>query len=71
MNATSTLRWMIYIGGAGASILSIAQLGAWDAANLTFDLYPFRVDDLARALVSGGGNLLAALALLRGWGARK
>jgi len=38
---------------------------------MTFDLYPFKVDDLARSLVSGGANLLAAFAVLRGWRGRK
>lgn len=57
--------------GAGASILSIMQFGSWDPVERMFDLYPFKVDDLARAMVSGGGNMLAAFALLRGWGARK
>lgn len=71
MTAPAILRWLIYLGGAGASLLSIAQFGAWDAANMTFDLYPFRVDDLARAIMSGGANLLAALAVLRGWRGRK
>lgn len=71
MTAPAILRWLIYLGGAGASLLSIAQFGAWDAANMTFDLYPFRVDDLARAIMSGGANLLAAVAVLRGWRGRK
>ncbi len=71
MTAPAILRWLIYLGGAGASVISIAQFGAWDAANMTFDLYPFRVDDLARAIVSGGANLLAAFAVMRGWRGRK
>jgi len=71
MNAPAILRWLIYLGGAGASLLSVAQFGAWDSATMTFDLYPFKVDDLARSLVSGGANLLAAFAVLRGWRGRK
>lgn len=67
----TAIRWLIYLAGIGATGLQIAQLGTWDSSNMTFDLYPFRVDDAVRALVSGGGNLLAMLAVWRGWGARK
>lgn len=70
MNPTA-IRWLIYLAGIGATGLQLAQFGAWDSANMTFDLYPFRVDDAVRSAVSGGGNALAMLALWRGWGARK
>ena len=67
MNA-SLIRGLIYLAGAGATGLSLAQFGSFDTATMTFDLYPFRVDDAIRAAVSGGGNLLAMLAVWRGWG---
>ena len=70
MNPTA-IRWLIYLAGIGATGLQLAQFGARDSANMTFDLYPFRVDDAVRSAVSGGGNALAMLALWRGWGARK
>lgn len=67
----TAIRWLIYLAGIGATGLQLAQLGTWDGANMTFDLYPFRVDDAVRAAVSGGGNLLAVVAVWRGWGSRK
>ena len=70
MNPTA-IRWLIYLAGIGATGLQLAQLGSWDSASMTFDLYPFRVDDAVRAAVSGGGNVLAMIAVWRGWGARK
>ena len=56
-------------GSVVAGLLQLAQLGSWDG--MTFDLYPFRVDEAIMAAVSGGGNLLAMVALVRGWGSRK
>ena len=64
----TAIRWLIYLAGIGAAGLQIAQLGSWDSTTMMFDLYPFRVDDAIRAAVSGGGNLLAMVAVWRGWG---
>jgi len=65
------VRGLIYLAGAAATGLSLAQFGSFDTATMTFDLYPFRVDDAVMALVSGGGNLLAMVAVWRGWGRGK
>jgi len=67
----TAIRWLIYLAGIGATGLQLAQLGAWDSASMTFDLYPFRVDDAVRAAVSGSGNLLAMVAVWRGWGIKR
>ena len=65
MTLATATRWLIYAAGIGATGLQLAQLGSWDSANMTFDLYPFRVDDAVRAAVSGAGNVLAGVMVWR------
>lgn len=60
-------RMLMYLAGMGAVGLSIAGYGTFDNETWMFDLYPFAVDNLVKSLVSGAGNLLALVALMKGW----
>ncbi len=71
MNVAALIRGAIYIGGAVAMGLQIKGFGTWDAATMTFDLYPFRIDEAIKSAVSGGANLMAMLMVWRqSWGRR-
>lgn len=72
MNATSKARGAVYIAGllgSGAALwLAASGYAVYDPATGELDVLPFNVPDMVARVVSGGGNVLAAIALWRGWG---
>jgi hypothetical protein len=72
MNAASLTRLAIYaaglIAGVAATWAASQGLGTYDAATGVFDLHPFDLNGVIATGVATAGNLLAGIALLRGWG---
>jgi hypothetical protein len=75
MNLASALRLAVYAIGLAAGVAATwaasQGLGTYDPESGVFDLHPFRVDAVVTTAVATVGNLLAGIAVWRGWGARK
>lgn len=64
-------RFSVYLTGAlalGATLLAAFGWGTYDPATGLFDLHPIDVRAAAGMIVGAVANLVAALAVLRGWG---
>lgn len=72
MNAASLTRLVIYalgiLGGLGATYAASQGWATFDPATGALDIKPFNLNALIATIVATGGNLLAAIALWRGWG---
>ncbi len=61
-------RGLIYIAGLVCGGLALAGYADFDRETWTLTIYPFNVKEAVLTAVSWGGNGLAALAVIRGWG---
>jgi hypothetical protein len=68
MNGASVARLVAYGVGLGASVLALAGYATFDHETGTLDILPFNVSVVSTWVIGGATNLLAAVALIRGWG---
>ena len=73
MTKPATTRAAVYTAallGFAATVATAFGYGTFDPATGMFDLAPFDVKALAAFIVTGAGNLLALIAVLRGWASK-
>lgn len=72
MNGLSATRLAVYAlglaAGAGATWAAAQGLVTYDPQTGTLDVLPFNVNAAVASAVSAAANLLAGIALWRGWG---
>lgn len=68
MNGFSFSRLAFYLVGLGAGALALAGYADFDSATWMFDIKPFNLREFLLMGVTTAGNVLAALAVWRGWG---
>lgn len=68
MNKATLSRGLIYIAGIGAGGLALAGLADFDPATFELDIHPFNVREAVLTAITTGGNILAGIAVWRGWG---
>jgi hypothetical protein len=68
MNAASALRLVAYLVGMGASVMALAGYATFDHQTGELDILPFNISVVSTWVVGMATNLLAAVAVIRGWG---
>jgi hypothetical protein len=61
-------RGLIYIAGLIAGALALAGYADFDPATWMIDIHPFNLREFLLTGTTTAGNLLAAVAVFRGWG---
>ena len=64
-------RFLIYIAGIAAGGLALAGYADFDTATWTLDIKPFNLREFILTGAATGGNVMASLAVWRGWRGRK
>lgn len=60
-------RLLIYLAGIGAGGLALAGYAYFDTATWMLDIHPFNIREFLLIGVTTSGNILAGLAVWRGW----
>lgn len=63
-------RLVLYLAGLGAGALALAGYADFDSATWTLDIRPFNLREFLLTGVTTAGNIMASLAVWRGWGKR-
>ena len=67
MNWTAS-RLVLYLAGLGAGALALAGYADFDSATWTLDIHPFNLREFLLTGATTAGNIVASLAVWRGWG---
>lgn len=62
------VRGFYYLIGIGCGVLALSGYATWDPETWVLDIHPFNVREVVMTAGTTFGNVLAAIAVWRGWG---